>query len=241
MKFNITTEYFDGPIDLLLHLVQKKKLDITVISIANIADEYISYLNNAEFLNLEQATEFLDVATVLVRIKIRSVFPRDSVEDIEDDPADLLIQLMNKKYYSVLADMMVQWEDLDLGYFKKGKVDYDYKGEVDSTELLDEVTLLNLAIIFENTLKNLEEKDEIVVESYKLTVADQILWIQKMCRNQAVQLKDMFTSLPDKFSVVVSFLALLECMRLGKVIVISSSLDSCLIIGKEEVGEIENR
>ncbi|QOR35819.1 segregation/condensation protein A [Clostridium sp. 'deep sea'] len=236
MDFTIATNNFDGPLDLLLHLVQKKKLDITLISIAKIVDDYISYINENEFLDLAQATAFLDIATILLKIKVRSIFPRDKVEADTDDSNDLMIKLIDKHYYSVLADMMVKWEDDDSGYFKKGKVDYDYKGEVNTTEYLDDVTLLNLAITFEAILSKFNEKDpEIKLESYTLTVSDQINWLKSMCRKKTWQLKELFYQLDDKFSVVVTFLALLECIKDHNVIVVYESPSSCLVmINKEE-------
>jgi len=231
MDFIITSNVFNGPLDLLLHLVQKKKLDVTAVAIAEIADDYLDYMKRMEVIDIEQITSFLEVATILLKTKLRALFPNREEEELEEDTTDLLLKLMNKKYYSVLADMMTQWEESDIRYFKRGEIDNAVMFDLNPVDYLDDVTLLNLAVTFEQILSEFNKtEDSMVIESVNLTIAQQVQWIIDLCQEQTWHLRDMFAQLPNKFAVVVSFLALLECMKDQRVLVLFESKEACLIM-----------
>jgi|GEM_PF-7044484 len=233
MKFAINSEIFAGPLDILLQLVQKKKLDITMISLAQIADDFQAYIGELDIENMEQVTSFLHVATILLRIKVQTMFP-DSQHFAEEEEVELLLNLMDKKYYAVLADIMTEWETADLGYFRRGANELMIEEEVDPNRFLDEVSLLNLAMTFEQILLEFgKEEEPLSVESFSITIADQVTWLNDMCHLKPRNLVELFRYLPNRFSVVVTFLALLESIRSGVLLVAYETDGQCIVLAAE--------
>jgi len=227
--FEVNTNQYQGPLDVLLDLIRKKRLDITKISLAKVADEFIQYFQQAE-LNIEETTKFLEIVTILLRIKRKTLFPNDE-KDIDDDETVLLERLFNKQYYTVLADILDEWQINSSGYFSKGDNDYlDNTELIETQEYLKDVNLLKLSVAFNYLINKKEDEPELVIDKHDITIADQIDWIKENIKKKKMKLSSIITSMPSKYSAIVTFLAILECIRTGVISILTLENNDFLII-----------
>ncbi len=227
--FEVNTYQYQGPLDVLLDLIRKKHLDITKISLAKVSDEFIQYFQQAE-LSIEETTKFLEIVTILLRIKRKTLFPNDE-QDIEDDETVLLERLFNKQYYTVLADILDEWQASSSGYFSKGNFDYlDKIDLVETKEYLKDVNLLKLSVAFNYMMSEKEEEPELLIDHHDITVVDQISWVKRNLKNRKMKLSNIMMQMPNKYSAIVTFLAILECIRTGIISILSLESNDFLII-----------
>ena len=157
-------EHFEGPLDLLLHLIEKNKIDIYDIPIADITVQYLEYVRQMEREDLNIVSEFLVMAATLLDIKARMLLPREVDEEGEEiDPrAELVERLLEYKRYKLLADELADRERGALRHlYKESTLPPEiarYEPPVDLDKLLDGLTLAKLKRIFEQVMKRQEEK-----------------------------------------------------------------------------------
>ena len=164
MGISVKLEAFEGPLDLLLHLIDKNKVNIYDIPIAMIADQYMEYVNAMEDEDLNVVSEFLVMATTLLDIKSRMLLPKEvNEEGIEEDPRDELVQkLLEYKMYKYMSLELKDREiDASKSMYKVATVPEEvakYEPPIDLDRLLDGVTLRKLNDIFNMVMKKQEEK-----------------------------------------------------------------------------------
>lgn len=208
---------FEGPLDLLLHLIKDNKIDIYDIPILQITHQYMEYLELMKELNLEIAGEFLVIAATLIHIKSRMLLPPDEeeIEEPAEDPrAELVKRLLE---YQAFKDSSIElrkrealWKNIFYRSFPE-KGDF----EVEPEPLLFEVNMFDLLSTFK---KLLEKAPEQVLEITRetLTVADKINFIMERLENEdGIRFQELFEGSYTKLSFIVTFLALLELIRLG--------------------------
>ncbi len=208
---------FEGPLDLLLHLIKENKIDIYDIPIAHITKQYIDYLDLMKELNLEIAGEFLVIAATLIHIKSKLLLPPDEEqpEDPIDDPrAELVMRLLEYKAFKETSTIFREKENIWRNVFRKTEQQEQYIDN-EPEPLLFEVNLFDLLSAFKNLLSKASvEVMEITRE--KLTVADKINFIiEKLEGEEGIKFEDLFKEDYTKISLIVTFLALLEIIRLG--------------------------
>ena len=220
--YKVKLEVFEGPLDLLLYLIKRDELDIYDISLERITKQYLEYLQAFKELNIDVAGEFVVMAANLIYLKSRSLLPVDQQppeEDVEeDDPRwDLIRQLIEyKKFKEAAAQLQVrQLEQERIFVREPNGIDL-----IASAPLrLGEVGVFQLINAFQAVIKRVEARDdlrEIFGEHY--TVSDKIEWIlQRMSDGVALKFSELFVRMASRVEIVVTFLALLELIRLRQV------------------------
>ena len=164
MELSYKLEKFEGPLDLLLHLIEKNKINIYDIPIAEITDQYLEYVSCMEEESLDVVSEFLVMAATLLDIKARMLLPREvSEEGEEEDPrAELVERLLEYKTYKYMSLELKDMEvDADKVFYKAPTIPREvekYEEPVDLDQLLDGLTLSKLQKIFESVMKRREDK-----------------------------------------------------------------------------------
>ncbi len=202
-----------------------------MISLAEVADDFINYYNESNH-DIEITTEFLEIVTILLRIKQKALFPSEE-DDFKDEDVILLEKLFTKQYYTILADLLDQWQLDSLGYFSKGNPLTLEDINLDPKEHLDDINLLKLSVAFNYLLDKKPEVPEYNVDRYEITVSQQIEWIKNKVANSKVSLSEIIKNMPNKYSAVVTFLAILECIRQEIINIIALDNNDFLIIGSD--------
>jgi segregation and condensation protein A len=216
--YQVSLQFFEGPLDLLLHLIRKHEVDIYDIPIATITHEYLGYLELMQRLNLEVAGSFLEMAATLTYIKSRTLLPEPPVEEGEEgaDPrAELVEQLIEYQTCKDAADHLRQRAEeaarLHFRGISGGKV-------AERQTVLRELTLVELLDAFQTVLKELAGKGVHEVTMEPLTIQDQIgVILERLESQELVLFGDLFERGRTLSELVVTFLALLELIRLQAV------------------------
>ncbi len=216
-KLHFKLPVFEGPLDLLLHLIKENKIDIYDIPIAHITKQYVDYLELMKDLNLEIAGEFLVMAATLVHIKSKLLLPpaEEQSEDPEEDPrAELVQRLLEYQAFKETSSAFREKENIWRNIFRKPP-QYDEHFDTDPEPLLFEVSLFDLLSSFKNILS--QTSDEVIeITRERLTVADKINFIiEKLESDEDTKFEDLFREDYTKIALIVTFLALLEIIRLG--------------------------
>ena len=225
--YRVQLENFQGPLDLLLFFIRRDEIDIYDIPIANITREFLETLDLMHSLNISVAGEFINMAATLMQIKVRMMLPKPGIYDLDDnvDPRNELIQqLLDYQRFKAAAG---NFKMLELERVKKYPrqinaqlPNIDEKAEV----YLREVTLFDLAKHFKAAMDAMP-----VIRTYELirepvNLDDQkALIIRAFGSSQQLFFRDLITQLHNKLEIVVTFMALLDLMRLGQIKVFQKS------------------
>jgi segregation and condensation protein A len=219
--YKVKLEVFEGPLDLLLYLIKRDEVDIYDISIERITTQYLKYLEAFKELNIDVAGEFVVMAANLLYLKSRSLLPVDlqppDEEAEDDDPRwDLIRQLIEYKKFkeaaAQLQDRALKQENI---FARTGFVAFD-KG---APLRLGEVGIFQLINAFQNVIKRVEARQELQeIFGENFTVSDKIETIlARVSEGAALKLSDLFAAMVSRIEIVVTFLALLELIRLKQV------------------------
>ena len=228
--YKVKLEVFEGPLDLLLYLIRKDEVDIYDISIERVTSQYLEYMETFRMLDLDIAGEFVVMAANLIYIKSRSLLPvhqQPPEEDAEEeDPRwDLIRQLIEYKKFKDAAFELQRWEMQQEGLIVRvpGKPEFE-----DPAGLLkSEVSIFDLISAFRKVLKKIEQKREDLREIFEesFTVADKIDYIMRSIPGgKSVSFSDLFALAASRAEIAVTFLALLELIRMKQVRVLQSEL-----------------
>ena len=220
-EYKVRLEIFEGPLDLLLYLIKRDELDIYDISLERITKQYLEYLQAFKELNIEVAGEFVVMAANLIYLKSRSLLPADlqpPEEDVEeDDPRwDLIRQLIEyKKFKEAAGQLQVRALEQERIFARTGN------GALPELAALPlgEVGIFQLINAFQNVLKRLDAKEDLrEIFGENFTVSDKIEKIlQTLAGGKAVRFSELFLRAASRVEIVVTFLALLELIRLKQV------------------------
>ncbi len=254
LSLNLKLEVFEGPLDLLLHLIKKNEIDIYDIPIALITQQYLEYLEIMKSLNLDIASEFLLMAATLLHIKSKMLLPpseeeaaEEEIPEGEEDPrAELVRRLLEYQRFKEAAQELAKGPLLDQEVFIRQFFDGAEREEAEEF-LGGEITLYDLVQAMKKVLQSIseEEFEEITVEH--LNIKDKIHQIMEhLWDGESFSFQELFTALTPRRELVVTFLALLELIRLRMVQVYQSQAFSEIRIfspvGREEgLKKIEER
>ena len=218
MNYQCNLDIFEGPLDLLLHLIKEQKMDIYDIRIAEITKQYLSYLDLLSELNLEMVGEYLVLAAELAKIKSKTLLPiPETEEDVltaagEDPRAELMRRLLEYQRYKEAAFELRQKEyDQQQLFSRTGEVVLENSEE----ELLIEANVFDLLTAFQKVLKEKSFKKNYEIKVTTLSVSDRISGILEILNtSESVTFDSLFTTLNTKQEVIVTFLAILELMRM---------------------------
>ena len=243
--YKVQLEIFEGPLDLLLYLIKKDELDIHTISIEKITKQYLDYINTFKLLNIDLASEFIVMAANLMYMKSRTLLPRTEQppeEDAEDDDPrwELIRQLIEYKKFKDAAGFLSNRELDQQGRFAH-QPDPGDKPEV-APPTLAEVSIFDLIRAFQNVLKRFEESHDFgdIVDD-RFTVADKIEFLlDRFGPGQALTFDALFQTATTKSEVIVTFLAVLELMKLNQFVVRQDNLLSAITVERRTAVEMEH-
>ena len=215
MSYRVKLEIFEGPLDLLLHLIKKEEVDIYDIPVARITDEYLQYLNLLETMNLDLAGEYLVMAATLTHIKSRMLLPpsEEDAEEPEEDPrADLVHQLVEYQRFREAAAALGERAVLARDVFRRDPA-VPETDHGDGVRLRD-VTVTDLLEAFREVMeRSLRESfHEVIHEEISVEECVQDI-IRRMEIDGPMRFRDVFAGAPSRRRLVATFLALLELVK----------------------------
>ncbi|SKA82261.1 condensin subunit ScpA [Caloramator quimbayensis] len=248
MSINIKLEMFEGPLDLLLHLIKKSEVDIYDIPIAEITEQYISYLKAMEELDLEIASEFLVMASTLLEIKSKMLLPKVNISDNEEsadiDPRKELVEkLVEYKKYKEFAERLKEFEKCGAIFFKSPEIIDDIENK---DVYFKNITVENLMTAYKRVIKTYEnrfnKRSEIPkdIDYDEFRIEDKMDYIKNMVyKYKRVSFEKFFENAKSKLEIVVTFLAMLELIKLRFITAIQyKNFEEIIIEGQDELWKI---
>lgn len=247
MAIPVKLQIFEGPLDLLLHLIEKNKVDIYDIPIVEITAQYLEYIKAMETEDMNVMSEFLVMAATLLEIKCRMLLPKEVDEEGEEiDPrAELVQKLLEYKMYKYMSyELKDRQVDAARTLFREKSLPRevaDYRPPIDMKELLGDADLAKLQSLFKMVMKRQEdkidpvrsqfgniEKDEVDMDA-KTDYVERFLQVHK-----TFSFRELLEKQRSKMEIIVTFLVILEMMKLGKIsIAQENTFDDIIITSKE--------
>lgn len=235
MEKNFIINDFEGPLDLLLHLIKTSKMDIYDISVEEITKQYIDFINSQKEMNLTIASEYLVMASELIELKSRMLLPRTEEEEEEDPREDLVNRLLEYQKYKDMIDSFKELEKNRKDIFTKDPINFneysDTNIENDGSITLDDlVNALNKFL----ERKELEKPISTKITKKEISVQDRTRDIRNILnKKKKVSFFDLFEVKTREY-VVVTFLSILEMAKFGEIEIIQEDNFNNIIINKKE-------
>lgn len=238
-SYRIDLENFEGPFDLLLYLIKKEEMNIYDIPIADITEQYMTYIDTIKILDLNNAGEFLVMAATLMHIKSKMLLPLEKVsmdEEFGSDPRDELVaRLLEYKKYKEIASKLKN-KEIEKSNLYQCKISQDKNTNNDET--LFEATLFDLVTAFNQIYKAGTQEKVYEINRIIYRVEEKIDFLLEMLiQNNDINLKKLFENCKQKLEIVVTFLALLELIKRKEVIAWQSKLFAEIWISKYKINE----
>lgn len=213
----IRTEQFEGPLDLLLFLIQKNEMDISAISIHQITDQYVQYIELMRELNFDIASEFLVMASTLIFLKSKRLLPQDETHvsaNSVDEPMseqELVRRLIEYKRFQEAGQKISELPILDRDIFTRPNVTAPEKQTI-----WRELDLTELTIAFQDILKRSRTRSRVIIRE-PTSIPERISQIIKILKkDEMTEFASILSAEPDRTEIIVTFIALLELSRLKK-------------------------
>lgn len=227
-KVDIKLEVYEGPLDLLLSLIEKNKYNIFDIPIVEITEQYLAYLDKLEESDMNIMSEFLVMAATLISIKAKMLLPKEEEEEIdEEDPrAELVRSLLEYKMYKYAALELKDMEfDAANAYYKSESIPKEVKEvkeDIDPAELIGDLTMAKLNEIFQTLLRREVDRVDPVRSRFgtitrdEIKLEDRMVEIREEIRGlKSINFKTLLGKRRGKLNIIVSFMAILELMKGG--------------------------
>jgi segregation and condensation protein A len=218
-SLHIRLDAYEGPLDLLLHLIKREELDIWDIPIAHVTEQYLRYLQIMKDLNINVAGEWLVMAATLIYIKSRMLLPPDPVlsaaeGEVQDDPRkDLVYQLLEHQKFKSAAQMLFTREEVENSVWNSPP-----KEVVEDEKEVVAVTLFDLLQAFHEVVKRFESQVPMELDHEEVTVDMKLVEIRRLLIvHDALMFSSFFNKIRSKRHLIVTFLALLELVRLREI------------------------
>jgi segregation and condensation protein A len=219
--YKIKLDQFEGPLDLLLFFIKRDELNIYDIPISTITKEFLEYVNLIKLMDLEVAGDFILMASTLMHIKVRMLLPREIDESGEEiDPrADLIKALLEYKKYKEVAE--------DLSFFESNQRKLNYRGNYNADEkeapaefevLLKNITVFDLAKAFKKAIEGIKPVMAHEIRKINISIDEQIEFIlNKVNEMNEIHFLTMIHGIKEKLRIVITFVALLELIKMQRV------------------------
>lgn len=253
MGIPVKLQVFEGPLDLLLHLIDKNKIDIYDIPIVEITNQYMEYIEAMEKEDLDVMSEFLLMAATLLDLKCRMLLPKEiNEEGEEEDPRmELVEQLLQYKMYKYMSYELRDREmESEYVMYKNPTIPKEveeYIEPVDLDELLGDLNLLKLNQIFQEVLKRQTNKIDPIrskygkIEKEEVTLPEKLSFVEEYAKvHSHFSFRDLLKKQSSKVQIIVTFLAVLELMKVGKINIYQEELFDDIVITAVEKGEEQN-
>jgi len=219
--YKIKLEQFEGPLDLLLFFIRRDELNIYDIPISRITKEFLEYVNLIKLLDLEIAGDFILMASTLMHIKVRMLLPREVDEKGEEiDPRTELVQaLLEYKKYKEMSEELSFFESNQRKISFRGNYSIDPKETyADYDVLLKDVSIYDLAKTFKKIIEGIKEEPIHEVITLNISIDEQIEHIMNLIEAKPeLTFLDLVGGMKEKIRIVVTFVALLELTKMGKI------------------------
>ena len=224
--YSVKLDVFEGPLDLLLFLIKRDEMDIYDIPIAHITKQYLEYIELIKVLNLEVAGEFIVMAATLIRIKAKMLLPRTVDEEEEEDPREELVQaLLEYRKYKEAACVLKEKEKEQSNWFSR--TDFSFLEKLPKEEILVEASLYDLMSAFKKILDSQPKETFHTINYPKVTIEERIEYVlDYLAQKDGVVFTELFSDLKTQTSgsqvklvMVVTFMAILELIRLQKILI----------------------
>jgi segregation and condensation protein A len=224
MIYRVKTEIFEGPFDLLLFLIRKHEIDIYDIPIHDITNQFLEYIKLMKILDLEVAGEFIEMVASLMNIKARMLLPKPvfgDEDDVEDPRTELVQRLLEYKKFKEAASEMSEFEDHRRKmYSRKFFLKPGDEKSSSTEEYLQNVTLFDLLLAFKKALDNMPKVTYHEVKKIEITIEEQTDYILNILDVQPnILFSELIEKLKNRIVIIVTFLALLDLIKLRKIIV----------------------
>ncbi|MBQ7328158.1 MAG: segregation/condensation protein A [Clostridia bacterium] len=236
--YRFKLDNFEGPLDLLLHLIKDAKLDIATVKLADITEQYLEYMQDIKNVDMDKASEFITVAATLIEIKSKKILPvEQEVEpDEEDDEVVLLKRLKEYELFKETGKKLKEIEDINKLYRAPGKETEKVK-VIMKDMVLDQLLDAFAKLLAKEELKKAVQNDQpkkIVKDRF--TVAEKIISIRNFAKERKrFEFEELFDDEMTKSELINTFLALLELLKLQTVKVIQSGTFGNIVITANEV------
>ena len=232
MELTVKLKVFEGPLDLLLYLLDKNKVNIYDIPIVEITAQYMEYIAEMKRQDLDVLSEFLVMAATLIDIKSKMLLPRDpDDEEEETDPrAELVQQLLEYKMYKCMAyELKDRQVDAQRVMFKKPTIPEEvlqYQEPLNVEELVSDVTLAKLNEIFKSIMRKQQDKIDPLrskfgkIEKEEVSLEEKTEYLENYATtHKHFSFRSLLEAQSSKVEVIVTFLAILELMKTGKILI----------------------
>lgn len=243
MSIPVKLEAFEGPLDLLLHLIDKNKVSIYDIPIVVITEQYLEYIRQMDSKNLEIMSEFLVMAATLVNIKSKMLLPVEETEEEEavDPRQELVNRLLEYKMYKYISEELKDRElDASRVMFKPPTIPQeiaDYKEDIHVEDLLSDLTLAKLHEIFKSIVKKQVDKIDPIrskfgkIEKEEINLDAKFIQIQEYgLLHKKFSFRNLLEAQHTRMEVIVTFLGILELIKIGRVSIEQECLFDDIII-----------
>lgn len=242
MLYKVKLDVFEGPFDLLLFLIRKNEVDIYDIPIFKITKQFLEYIEVMKILDLDVAGDFIEMCATLMSIKARYLLPRPDVEDedYEDPRQELVERLIEYKRYKEASLELEELEEKKSRLYARDYFDFVPKTEeISDEEYLDRVSLFDLVMAFRKALDDMPKITVHEVQLIKVTVEEQSeLILQKLQITSMILFQDLMREMKEKITIIVTFIALLDLIKNGFIVVSQSDVyDDIRIRSKTDVQE----
>lgn len=247
-KLEFKINEFEGPLDLLLHLIEKNKFNIFDIPIVEITEQYLDYVNAMEESDLDIMSEFLVMAATLISIKAKMLLPKEEKEEQEEeDPrAELVRRLLEYKMYKYASYELKDMEiDANRSYYKGPSIPAEvkeYKEEIDPAQIVGDITLVKLNEIFNQVMKRTVDRVDPIrskfgtIEKEEIRIEDKMEEIKTSMKGlKGINFRTLLEVQASKINVIVTFLAVLELMKVGSIAIRQEQLFGDIIIDSLEI------
>lgn len=243
MGIDVKLQVFEGPLDLLLHLIEKNKVNIYDIPIVKITEQYLDYIEEMHQNDLDVMSEFLVMAATLINIKAKMLLPKmEEEEEEEEDPREELVRrLLEYKIYKYAAYELKDMEmDASHAIYKMATIPQEvasYKEVIDPATLVTDITLNQLNDIFQMVMKKQVDKiDPIrskfgIIEKEEVSIEDKMGTIrEQICGLKGIKFMTLLEAQPTKIDIIVTFMAILELMKVSAITIRQDELFGDIVI-----------
>ena len=243
MAIPVKLEVFEGPLDLLLHLIDKNKVDIYDIPSVEITEQYLEYIKQLQQSDMNIMSEFLVMAATLIDIKCRMLLPKEvNEEGEEEDPrAELVQKLLEYKMYKYMSfEVRDRQVDAAKSMYREQSLPEEvaaYKKPLDYEELIGDMNLNKLHEIFKSIVRKQEDKIDPIRSQYGNIVKEEIdmdmktLYVEAFAReHKNFSFRNLLEKQSSKMEMIVTFLIILEMMKTGKIFISQENIFDDIII-----------
>lgn len=252
MALSVKLQAFEGPLDLLLHLIEKNKVDIYDIPIVEITEQYLDYIKAMETEDMNVMSEFLVMAATLLDIKCKMLLPKEvNEEGEEEDPrAELVQKLLEYKMYKYMSyELKDRQVDAEKVLFKMPTIPEEvrkYEEPVNLQELMSDVTLKKLNAIFRSIMRKQEDKIDPIrsrfgkIEKEEVSLEERMSYLEEYAlSHRQFSFRGLLEAQSSKMEVIVTFLSVLELMKTGKIHILQEHIfDDIIIYSNRENSQV---